>query len=161
MKDVQATGEVFSPQKTTSSTSKHEISSLFSIFVGHFFSSGSGSCWPKSMRVRIHNTENTGIWWKRLSAKTHLWLAPAAAPSPWPAGGPGRTRGGPASGRRTALSATPRPSPAQSSTWPMAARIYCWMLNQRGQQGCRSGSLFSGIFIRIRIRVKSWIRISI
>jgi hypothetical protein len=43
-------------------------------------------------------------------------VAPAASPSPWPAGGPGRTRGGPASGRRTAPSATPRPSPAQKGT---------------------------------------------
>jgi len=36
MKDVQATGEAFSPQKRTCSNSKHEISPLFSIFVGHF-----------------------------------------------------------------------------------------------------------------------------
>jgi hypothetical protein len=36
MKDVQATGEAFSPQKRTSSILKHEISSLFCIFMGHF-----------------------------------------------------------------------------------------------------------------------------
>ncbi len=36
MNEVQATGEACSPQKRTSSTSKHEISWLFSIFVGHF-----------------------------------------------------------------------------------------------------------------------------
>jgi hypothetical protein len=34
--DVQAAGEAFSPQKKTSSTSKHEISSFFKIFVGNF-----------------------------------------------------------------------------------------------------------------------------
>jgi hypothetical protein len=43
IKDVQATGEAFSPQKRTSSTSKHENSVLFSIFVGHFCPPGSGS----------------------------------------------------------------------------------------------------------------------
>jgi hypothetical protein len=36
IKDAQATGEAFSPQKRTSSTSKHENSVLFSIFVGLF-----------------------------------------------------------------------------------------------------------------------------
>jgi hypothetical protein len=36
IKDVQATGEAFSPQKKTSSTSKNEIYQLFSIFGGHF-----------------------------------------------------------------------------------------------------------------------------
>jgi hypothetical protein len=36
LKDVQATGEAFSPQKRTSSTSKDEIYLLFYIFVGHF-----------------------------------------------------------------------------------------------------------------------------
>jgi hypothetical protein len=35
--------DAFSPQKTTSSTSKHENSVLFSIFVGHFCPPGSGS----------------------------------------------------------------------------------------------------------------------
>jgi hypothetical protein len=34
--DVQAKGEAFSPQKRTSRTSNHEISELFSTFVGHF-----------------------------------------------------------------------------------------------------------------------------
>jgi hypothetical protein len=36
IKDVQATKETFGPQKITSSTSKHEISKCFPIFVGHF-----------------------------------------------------------------------------------------------------------------------------
>jgi hypothetical protein len=36
--DIQATGKVFSPQRRTSSISKHQISSLFSILVGHFCS---------------------------------------------------------------------------------------------------------------------------
>jgi hypothetical protein len=43
IKDVQATGEAFSPQKRTSSTSKDEISYLFSIFLVNFFSPGYGS----------------------------------------------------------------------------------------------------------------------
>jgi hypothetical protein len=42
-KNFQATGEAFSPQKRTSSISKHEIFSLFSIFVGLFCPPGSGS----------------------------------------------------------------------------------------------------------------------
>jgi hypothetical protein len=53
-KDAQATGEAFSPQKRTSSTSKHENSVIFSIFVGHFL-----NFFPswiqqlKLMRIRI------------------------------------------------------------------------------------------------------------
>jgi hypothetical protein len=43
IKDAQATGEAFSPQKRTSSTSKYENSVFFSIFVGHFCPSRSGS----------------------------------------------------------------------------------------------------------------------
>jgi hypothetical protein len=43
IKDTQATEEAFSPQKRTSSTSKHENSLLFSIFVGHFCPPGTGS----------------------------------------------------------------------------------------------------------------------
>jgi hypothetical protein len=35
-KDIQATEEASSPQKRTSSTSKHEISKYFSTFMGHF-----------------------------------------------------------------------------------------------------------------------------
>ncbi len=54
-KDVQVAVEVFSPKKRTSSSSKHAISSLFSIFVGHFCSPGFGSSRSKSMRIRIHN----------------------------------------------------------------------------------------------------------
>ncbi len=70
MRDVQATGETFSPQKKTSSNSNHEISSLYSIFVDHFCPPGSVSplnadpgpagqfnadpCW--SGYIRIHNT---------------------------------------------------------------------------------------------------------
>jgi hypothetical protein len=46
IKNVQATGEVFSPQKRTLSTSKHEISSLFSIFLGHFCPPGSRPTYP-------------------------------------------------------------------------------------------------------------------
>jgi hypothetical protein len=43
-------GEAISPQKRTSSTSKHEIFELISIFLGHFcplgFGSGYGSRYP-------------------------------------------------------------------------------------------------------------------
>jgi hypothetical protein len=45
IKDSQATEETFSPQKRTSSTSEHENSLLFSIFVGHFL--------PTWIRIRI------------------------------------------------------------------------------------------------------------
>jgi hypothetical protein len=37
MKDVQAKGEAFTPQKRTFSTSKNEIYSLFSIFASSLF----------------------------------------------------------------------------------------------------------------------------
>ncbi len=42
-----------SPQKRTSSTSKHEKSVLFSFFVGHFCPPGSGSGSAIWMRIRI------------------------------------------------------------------------------------------------------------
>jgi hypothetical protein len=35
---------------------EHEISLLFSIFVGHFCPPGSGSAFLKSVRIRIQNT---------------------------------------------------------------------------------------------------------
>ncbi len=43
IKDAQATGKAFSPQKRSSRTSTHENSLLFPIFVGHFYPPGSGS----------------------------------------------------------------------------------------------------------------------
>jgi hypothetical protein len=45
--NAQATGETFSPQKGTSSTSKDENSVLFSIFLG--------SLLPSWVRIRIRN----------------------------------------------------------------------------------------------------------
>jgi hypothetical protein len=42
LKTTKATGEAFNPQKKPSSTSKHENSLLFYIFVGHFCPPGSG-----------------------------------------------------------------------------------------------------------------------
>ncbi len=48
IKEIQATGEAFSPQKRTSSTLKLKISSPFPIFVGNFCISGSGSIRPKT-----------------------------------------------------------------------------------------------------------------
>jgi len=53
IKDAQATGEAFSPQKRTSSTSKKENSLLVSIFVCHFCSPGSGSGSAIWMGIRI------------------------------------------------------------------------------------------------------------
>jgi hypothetical protein len=48
---VHAAREAFSPQKKTSSTSKQEISSFLSIFVGHFCPLRSGSSRQKSTRI--------------------------------------------------------------------------------------------------------------
>jgi hypothetical protein len=58
MKDVQPIGEAFSPQKENTSTPKHDISELFSIFVGHFCPPGSGSTdlIEFSDPIRIRNT---------------------------------------------------------------------------------------------------------
>jgi hypothetical protein len=53
IKDSQATGEAFSPQKRTSSNSKDENSVLFSIFWGNFCPPGSGSGSAICMRIRI------------------------------------------------------------------------------------------------------------
>jgi hypothetical protein len=47
IKDAQATGEAFSPQKRTSSTKKHENSGLFFYFCGSFL--------PSWIRIRIRN----------------------------------------------------------------------------------------------------------
>jgi hypothetical protein len=49
--DVQVTKEAFSSQKRTSGTSKHDISQIFSTFVGHFCPS-----WIR-IRIRIPNTD--------------------------------------------------------------------------------------------------------
>ncbi len=51
IKDVQATGEVFIPQKTTSSTSKLKFSSLLWVILA----TGSGSVFQ--MRIRIQPTK--------------------------------------------------------------------------------------------------------
>jgi hypothetical protein len=53
IKDSQATGEAFSPQKRTSSTSKDENSVLFKFLGGHFCLPGSGSGSAIFMRIRI------------------------------------------------------------------------------------------------------------
>ncbi len=57
IRDAQATEEAVSPQKRTSSTSKHEFSFHFSIFVGHFCppSSGSGLRIQQLKLIRIRN----------------------------------------------------------------------------------------------------------
>ncbi len=56
MKDFQATGDAFSPQKRTLSTSNHESSLLFSIFVGHFCPADQNRCGSMRIRIRTHNT---------------------------------------------------------------------------------------------------------
>jgi hypothetical protein len=67
MKDVQ---EAYSPQKRTSSTSKHDISYLF---VGHF-------CRPTSMRIRIRINNTAGKFNKRLTSSWYcMSLASRAA----------------------------------------------------------------------------------
>ncbi len=50
-KNAQATGEAFSPQKRTSSTSKEEISSHCSISPNNFCPPGSGSGRKKLLRI--------------------------------------------------------------------------------------------------------------
>jgi hypothetical protein len=59
IKDAQAAGEAFSPQKRTFSNSKHEMYLLFSFFVGHFCppESGSGSASLKKRAVLGINNE--------------------------------------------------------------------------------------------------------
>ncbi len=61
--DVQATGEAFSPQKRTSSTSKNEIYKLFSIFVGHFGPTGSNQSGSGSttLQKRVFHKWNMGF----------------------------------------------------------------------------------------------------
>ncbi len=56
--------EAFSPQKRASNTSKHEISSLFSIFVNNFcpLGSGSGSRRLKSLQIYADPDPNTRHW---------------------------------------------------------------------------------------------------
>ncbi len=54
IKYLQATGEAFSSQKRTYSTSKNEIYYLFPMFLGHFCPSGSGS--GLQIRIRIQKT---------------------------------------------------------------------------------------------------------
>jgi hypothetical protein len=59
MKDVQATGEAFNPQKRTSSTSKHDIFKtifLVSIFVGHFCPLGIPNHIPNAIRIQPTKT---------------------------------------------------------------------------------------------------------
>jgi hypothetical protein len=56
--DLQAAEEAFSLQKKTSSTSKHEISEFFSIFVGHFCPPGSVSGTSSYRRSLQHSKEN-------------------------------------------------------------------------------------------------------
>jgi hypothetical protein len=51
MKDIRATAEAVSPQKKNIHHFKHEITSVFSIFMGHFGPLESGSSRPKSIWV--------------------------------------------------------------------------------------------------------------
>ncbi len=89
VKDVQATGEAFSPPKRTSSISKQEISYLFSIFVGNFclLGYGSGSSRPIYMRIRIwiHNTgfNGTGMVIKLAYNRGFLWISAVVCGVPY------------------------------------------------------------------------------
>jgi hypothetical protein len=74
MKNAQATGETYSPQKRTSSTSKDENSVLFSIFLGHFCPPGSGSGSAICMRIRIQQLKLMRI---------HADPDPDTDPKPW------------------------------------------------------------------------------
>ncbi len=56
MKDFQATGEAFSPQKRTSNTSNRESSLLFPFFVRLFFLADQNRCGSMRIRIRTHNT---------------------------------------------------------------------------------------------------------
>ncbi len=63
---LKSTGETFSPQKRTSSTSKHEIYEIFSIFVGQFCPPGFGS----GLRIRFRGPH--WIWIQSGSGSTTL-----------------------------------------------------------------------------------------
>jgi hypothetical protein len=52
IKDVQATGEAFCPQKRTSSTSKNENALIFYLFLGNFCPPGSESGSSNSIQCR-------------------------------------------------------------------------------------------------------------
>ncbi len=52
IKDAQATGEAFSPQKRTFNTSNHENSLLFSIILGHFCPARSGSAFKMWIQIQ-------------------------------------------------------------------------------------------------------------
>jgi hypothetical protein len=65
--NVQATKEAFSPKKRTSSTSKHEISELFSICVGHFYPSGSGSGFRNTDQCKTDDLSNINYLWKNVT----------------------------------------------------------------------------------------------
>ncbi len=70
---VYVIGEAFSHQKRTSSTSKHEISSLFH-FVGHFFPPGSGSSRSKIMRICADRNPQYWFW---ISGRSTIPVVPA------------------------------------------------------------------------------------
>jgi hypothetical protein len=57
-KDVQGTGEDFSPQKRKSSISKHEISKFFVIFLAHFFKDAPGTGEAVSPQKGASSTSN-------------------------------------------------------------------------------------------------------
>jgi hypothetical protein len=60
MKDIQASEEASGHQKITTSTNKKDSFSLLSFFADYICSSGFSSSRPKTVRIRIHNTDH--IW---------------------------------------------------------------------------------------------------
>jgi hypothetical protein len=65
IKDVQAAEEAFSPQKRTSSTSKHEIFLIFLNFCGAFF--------PSWIRIRIPNPDSESGLRIRILIRIHCF----------------------------------------------------------------------------------------
>ncbi len=73
IKDAQSTGEVYSFQNTTYSTSKHEISYFISsTFLCHFCPPGSGS--GLRIRIRIENTDPDPLTWLNPDPDPKHWL---------------------------------------------------------------------------------------
>jgi hypothetical protein len=89
LKDVQVTKEAFSSRKRTSSTSKYEIFSFFSTFVGHFCPPGSGSDWDPDPQPCLLVSQALVLWSRQVPKETrgfrltrptvHIfyWLIPA------------------------------------------------------------------------------------
>ncbi len=67
------TREAFSPQKKISSTSKHEISLLFSIFLGHFCPPESTDLIGSGSETLVHYAGTVPIMWYFKYLKNICW----------------------------------------------------------------------------------------